>query len=188
LLLSGNDEIYKQVIPTSIRNLAKDVVNNNLGTNMKITEDDLTATEKTKVIELANKKRQLSKNKNYSSAINSYNDYDDGELNGVFSQWSDSKNIRNGLGKFNPIQDEDTLRIKEKYNYNEKDNNKVVKSYPKWVENWKEEGYSSPLAYFRAFGSRFGSPGSEKGNDNLYGTDVDIKLYNPIKRSLKSKK
>lgn len=184
LLLAGYNENYKQTIPTSIRNLAKDIVNNNLGTNMKITEDDLTQTEKTAILELANKKENLSKkNKNYSKSINSYNDYKNDNLDG--DQWSDIKNIRNSLGKFNPVQDGDTLRIKEKYNFNEKDNKQVIESYGKSFSKWKEKGYSSAMAMVRALGTRFGSPGSEKGNDNLYGTDVDIKLYNPKKRTLK---
>ena len=182
LLLAGYNENYKQIIPTSIRSLAKDIVNNNLGTNMKITEDDLTQTEKTAILELANRKENLSKkDKNYSKSINSYNDYINDSLDG--NQWSDIKNIRNTLGKFNPKQDGDTLRIKEAYNFNEKENNKVIKQYGDWVKDWKEKGYSSALAYVRASGSAFGSAGSTKGDDSK-GTKVDIKLYNPKKRTL----
>jgi hypothetical protein len=172
-------EGFKQALPTSLRSLSKDIVNNNFGTNFKITEKDFTKTEKEEIKRLVDKKLKENKTKGASKSINSYNDYEDDDLNS--SQWSDNKNIRNTLGEFNPVQDGDTLRIKDTYNFNEKDNNKVVKTYGKWVSHWKEKGYSSALAYVRATGSRWGSAGSKTGDDTK-GTKVDIKLYNPKRK------
>lgn len=173
-------EGFKQVVPTSIRALGKDVINNNFGTKSTITEKDFTKTEQEEIKKLAAKKLKENKTKGASKAINSYNDYEEG-ANSLTSQWSDNKNIRNTLGKFNPVQDGDTLRIKDTYNFNEKDNNKVIKTYGKWVSHWKEKGYPSALAYVRSVGSRWGSAGSETGDDTK-GTKVNIKLYNPKRK------
>ena len=174
------DETAKTVVPTSIRAMTKDIIRNNFGGNGEITEKDFTKSQLEAIRQLAQKKLELSKTKGSSTAVNSYNDYDK-DLNGILSQWSPNKNIRNTLGKFNPIQDGDTLRIKEKYNFNEKENDKVVKEYLEWKNYWRQKGYSRPLAYFRSAGSTWGSPGSEYGDDSK-GTPINIKIYNPKKK------
>lgn len=175
----GN-EAGHTVFPTSIRALAKDIMHNQLGLDTKITEKDLTESQKRKVLELTAKKLKESKTKGASTAVNSYDDYGDG-ANGILSQFGATKNVRNTVGKFNPVQKGDTLYIKDTYNFNEKDNNKVIKAYGDWVKEWKNKGYSSALAYVRAAGSKWGSAGSEKGDDSK-GTPVDIRLYNPQKK------
>ena len=173
-------DVEKTVFPTSIRALAKDIMHNQLGLDTKITEKDLTESQKRKVLELAAKKLKESKTKGASTAVNSYDDYEDG-ANGILSQFGATKNVRNTIGKFNPVQKGDTLYIKEAYNFNEKDNNKVIKAYGDWVKDWKNKGYSSALAYVRALGSKWGSAGSETGDDSK-GTPMDIRLYNPQKK------
>jgi len=174
------NDVAKTVVPTSVRALTKDIIRNNFGGNGEITEKDFTKSQLEAIRQLAQKKLELSKTKGSSTAVNSYNDYDK-DLNGILSQWSANKNIRNTLGKFNPIQDGDTLRIKEKYNFNEKENDKVVKEYLEWKNYWRQKGYSRPLAYFRSAGSTWGSPGSEYGDDSQ-GTPINIKIYNPKKK------
>jgi hypothetical protein len=174
------DETAKTVVPTSIRAMTKDIIRNNFGGNGEITEKDFTKSQLEAIRQLAQKKLELSKTKGSSTAVNSYDDYNKG-LNNIIDQWGANKNVRNTLGKFNPIQDGDTLRINEKYNFNEKDNNKVIKSYGEWVKDWKKKGYSSALAYVRATGSRYGSAGSERGDDSQ-GTPINVKIYNPKKK------
>jgi len=181
--ISSGKEVGKELIPTSIRALATDIINKHFGGNTEITEKFFTKSQLDKIEKLAKGKlKQSQLDKNTLSAINSYNDYnaiDDEDLNNIFSQWGDAKNIRNTLGRFNPRIENDTLYINETYDYNEKaDKNKSNFSYPEWVEDWKKEGYSSPLAYFRSMGSYMGSAPGENN------TRINVKI--PLKRKLNS--
>jgi hypothetical protein len=178
---------FKKPIPTAIRVEIKDILNNQLGTNFKVTEDDFTDSQKAKILELINKKDSMSKinPRKYKNAINTYADYnliDNEDMNDVVSLWGDGKNIRNTLGEFTYKQKGDTAYIDDIWNLNEKENDKVKKSPIEWYKHWTNKGYGIVPAIPRAAGSAWGSARSSKGDDSK-GTKMNIKLYNPKKKS-----
>lgn len=164
----------KYTIPTSLRIEAKDIINNQLGTNFKVTEDDFTESQKQKILELSNKYKNVT----------DYSQYNDKGMNKVSDQWNDTKNIRNSLGKFNSKQVGDTLYVDETINYNEKQEGKVKKSASEWYKYWnKEKNMNKYLSLPRAAGSAWGSAGTDiPGGDDSKGTKVNIKLYNPKRK------
>jgi hypothetical protein len=164
----------KKPIPTSVRIEIKDILNNQLGTKFKVTEDDFTDSQKAKIIELVNKNK----------VIDDYSKYEDKGMNKVSDQWNDTKNVRNSLGLFNYKQKGDTTYIDGVSNYNEKQEGKVKKSYPEWYKYWTEDKNMNPkLSLFRAAGSAWGSAGTDiEGGDDTKGTKIKIKLYNPKKK------
>jgi hypothetical protein len=167
----------KYAIPTSLRVEAKDILNNQLGTNFKITEDDFTDSQKAEILKRLNK----------YGIIDDYSKYEDEGMNKVSDQWNDTKNVRNSLGLFSSKQIGDTAYIKDVINYNEKQEGKVQKNYPEWYNHWnKGKNMNKWLSYPRAAASTWGSAGTDiPGGDDSKGTPVDIKLYNPKKRTLK---
>jgi hypothetical protein len=178
---------FKKPVPTSLRVEIKDILNNQLGTNFKVTEDDFTDSQKAKILELVNKKDSMNKvnPRKYIKAINTYKDYDliDNEnMNDINSLWGDAKNVRNTLGEFNYKQKGDTTYIDDIWNLNEKENGKVKKSPIEWYNYWTNKGYEIGPAIPRAAGSAWGSAGSAKGDDSK-GTKMNIKLYNPKNKS-----
>jgi hypothetical protein len=174
------DDIRKTVIPSSLRALAKDISNKHFGTKFKIDETHFTKSQLAEIEKLATGKLKESElSKSTSAAINSYNDYnkfssDTTTINK--NQFSDTKNIRNTLGKFNPENKDNNFVIKEWYDFNEKGKNTENLSFDEWYEYWKDKGYSKPLAAVRSIGSRFGSAPGENN------TPIDVKIK---KRSLK---
>lgn len=166
----------KYTIPTSARIMVKDIINNQLGTNFKVTEKDFTESQKQKILELSNK---------YKS-ITDYSQYNDGDMNKVSDQWNDTKNIRNSLGMFNSKQLGDTLYVDEVTNYNEKREGKVEKSASEWYKYWnKEKKMNKWLSIPRAAGSTWGSAGTDiPGGDDTKGTKINIKLYNPKRKKV----
>jgi hypothetical protein len=164
----------KKPIPTSVRIEIKDILNNQLGTNFKITEDDFTDSQKAKIVELVNKYK----------TIDDYSKYEDKGMNKISDQWNDTKNVRNSLGLFNYKQKGDTTYIDGVSNYNEKQEGKVKKSYPEWYKYWTEDKNMNPkLSIFRAAGSAWGSAGTDiEGGDDTKGTKIKVKLYNPKKK------
>ena len=178
---------FKKPVPTALRVEIKDILNNQLGTNFKVTEDDFTDSQKAKILELVNKKDSMNKvnPRKYIKAINTYKDYDliDNEnMNDINSLWGDAKNVRNTLGEFNYKQKGDTTYIDDIWNLNEKENGKVKKSPIEWYNYWTNKGYEIGPAIPRAAGSAWGSAGSAKGDDSK-GTKMNIKLYNPKNKS-----
>lgn len=161
----------KKLVPTSLRALATDIVNKHFGGNSEITEKMFTKDQLKKIEKLALGKIKKSElDKNTLAAINSYNDYkdvDDTELNDMFSQFGSAKNVRNTIGRFNPKIENDTLKIQEWYDFNEKQNNPDM-SLDDWYTLWKAKGYSPGSAAVRSLGSRFGSaPGENNTRINI---------------------